>query len=201
LNILSIDTGSICGWAIFSKGSYDYGVRRFPGTAIRKNKREENRMYNGERFFTFSQFLKKTIQEYDIDHIVCEHNNMGDSSHDNLMLLGGWLSLIQTVVFSENVLRSRRNTDLISGPYEFTTSQWRKGFYGRYPKLPQEWSQEKKREEHKRRAIQACQDAGFDIEDDNVADAMLMLIAFRKSVDPAYSAAMGTPVQEKLELA
>lgn len=186
MNLLAIDPGSVCGWAIYTdEEGYESGIWKNPPD--KADDEDSNVLFNGRRYLTFMQRVRRVIRDKMIDGVCVEHNIMQDRSDYNAMLAGGWLACIEMGIELERGQANRQ----IFGPFKFTTSSWRSGYWGRYPKLPDSWDKERKRKAHKAKAMQACADEGWSVRTDDEAEALLMLVAFRKKMDPSFAFGRG----------
>lgn len=186
MNLLSIDPGEQTGYAIFS-GEDGYQSGTWKNQSDKPRGADDRILWNGLRFKTFLMRVRRTIREQMIDAVCVEHNIMPDRSDSNAMLSGGWLCCIQIAMQLEREAGNRK----IEGPRVYATSEWRSAYWGRYPMLPKEWKPDRKRAYHKQKALQACADEGWDVSDDNEAEALLMLVAFRMEQDPSFAFCRG----------
>lgn len=197
MNLAAFDPGSFMGWAVYNNQTgYHYGKLNFPSDKPKKTSKDI--LHNGTRFLNCMQSVRKIIQAHNITDICVEHNIMPNRSDDNAMLAGGFLSAIQMAVEIEKKAQDWE----IHKPVKLVTSQWRKIFFGTYPKAPDHYDDDQKRAYHKMKAIAACVDEGFDVgNDDNIAEAILMLIAFRKNMDPEFAFSRGGSEKHQIAMA
>lgn len=183
MNLLAIDPGAKAGYAWVAEGAYFSGV--WDNKASKPRNADNRVRWNGLRFLTFMQRVRRVIRDNAIEAVCIEHNVMPDRSDENSMLAGGFMCCIEMAIELE-----RKDREIV-GPMMFTTAEWRSAYWGKYPQLPKEWEPERKRAAHKQRALQACADEGWSVKDDNEAEALLMLVAFQKKMDPQFAFSRG----------
>lgn len=189
MNILALDPATSCGWCVWTpETDYIWGVKKYPKP---RSNYAANRLDGVERFTSFYKDVDALIKQYKIQSLAVEHNIMPDRSEANSDLAFSWLTMIRIVCHNAK----------IEPAFKYTTGQWRSINFGDQNKVaPKHLKPPQKREWYKARSIQKCQDLGYQIYNDDEAEALLLCRAHRITLDPklAYEAGQSTRHQEEL---
>lgn len=186
MNLLAIDPGATAGYAFYTQETgFRWGVWKNP--ADKPRGADKRVLWNGTRYRVFLNRVRRVLRDHEIEGVCLEYNPMPDRSDDNAMLIGGWRAMIELALDLERGQTGRE----IFGPLLFSTWEWRSAYWGKYTMPPKEWDTDRKRSYHKNKALQACADEGWEVSSDDEAEALLMLVAFRKKMDPSFAFGRG----------
>lgn len=149
MRVLAFDASMHCGWA-FGPSPVAFGTEHLPGDAN-----------NGARFIAFGGFLNRMVEKFRADTIVIE-SPLPMKSIAQTRLAFGWLACVQIVAVKRGLrfLEAHNNTvkKVFTG----------RGRAERDPKT-------KKIIGEKNLNLSECKRRGFDVTNDNEADALALM--------------------------
>lgn len=181
---LVLDPGRVMGFAHCLSGGekLKHGTWRF------------NQSSPGEAYYTFTQFLRRTLDGMPDPLVVLElptivsHGEDGRVDAEQVLFTAGWTTHAQTLCH----IMALRQPDLIA------IQSWRSKTHGKtFAPKDQKMSQNERSKWFKERAKEYCEKHGWSYQTSDEAEALCILDAVRQIHEPKYAFDRGRAYQQE----